>query len=161
MRKAAAEWVVCDWFNVTPEAAPPSLGALRGRVIALYAFAMRCRGCVERALPQAQEVAGVFAGAEVSVVGLHAVFEGHARSGLDALRTFIAERRLTFPIGVDAHDPAEPEGRPLTMAAYGMLGTPTVLLIDRAGHIRRQTLGPIGDVQIGADIATLLCEANN
>ena len=175
MRRIAPPWVVSDWCNLPEGATPPSTLALQGRVIALYAFQFRCRGCVERALPQAQEVARIFAGAEVDVIGLHTVFEAHTTMSAEALRVFLAEHAITFPVGVDAHDPnwsflaplganlgAAGEvaclGQPRTMLAYAMQGTPTLVLIDRQGLIRRQTLGPVADLQVGADIATLLAQ---
>ena len=165
MRRIAPPWVVSDWCNLPEGATPPSPLALQGRVIALYAFQFRCRGCVERALPQAQEVARIFAGAEVDVIGLHTVFEAHATMSAEALRGFLAEHAIAFPVGVDAHDPPLAVagevaclGQPRTMLAYAMQGTPTLVLIDRQGLIRRQTLGPVADLQVGADIATLLAQ---
>jgi hypothetical protein len=44
------------------------------------------------------------------------------------------------------------------MAAYAMQGTPTLLLLDRAGRLRRQTLGHVEDLVLGADIALLTAE---
>jgi hypothetical protein len=44
------------------------------------------------------------------------------------------------------------------MAAYGMQGTPTLILIDRGGRIRRQMFGAEDDMRVGADIARLLSE---
>ena len=37
-----------------------------------------------------------------------------------------------------------------------MQGTPTMLLIDREGNLRRQIFGHIPDMQLGAEIVTLL-----
>lgn len=47
---------------------------------------------------------------------------------------------------------------PQTMAAYAMQGTPTLVLIDRAGRLRKQTFGMEEDMRVGADIAFLLAE---
>ncbi|HLV64882.1 MAG TPA: hypothetical protein VKY73_03685, partial [Polyangiaceae bacterium] len=95
--RPAPEWRTTEWIN-TPE--PLSLERLRGNVVLLHAFQMLCPGCVERGLPQAQRVAELFARAPLVVVGLHTVFENHEAMQPDALRAFVAERRLTFPIGV-------------------------------------------------------------
>ncbi|MFO7181613.1 MAG: TlpA disulfide reductase family protein [Pseudomonadota bacterium] len=153
--RPAPEWRTTEWIN-TPE--PLSLERLRGKVVLLHAFQMLCRGCVERGLPQAQRVAELFAGAPLVVVGLHTVFENHDAQGIDALRAFIAERRLTFPIGVDAPGPAG-DPIPQTMRAYGMQGTPTTVLIDAQGRRRRQILGPHDDLLLGAELQALLTEA--
>jgi hypothetical protein len=48
---------------------------------------------------------------------------------------------------------------PRTMRAYAMQGTPTTLLIDARGHLRRQVFGVHNDLLLGAEIGTLLVEA--
>jgi hypothetical protein len=148
----APEWRTTEWFNT---AEPLSLAALRGRVVMVCAFQMLCPGCVSQGLPQAQRVAGLFQPSEVTVVGLHCVFEHHDAMGPNALRAFLHEYRIRFPVGVD-----EPNGvlQPRTMCSYGLEGTPTTLLIDREGQLRRQTLGHIPDLQLGAEIMALVHE---
>ena len=44
------------------------------------------------------------------------------------------------------------------MAAYGMQGTPTLVLIDRQGRLRKQSFGAEDDMRVGSDIAFLLAE---
>ena len=44
------------------------------------------------------------------------------------------------------------------MAAYRMQGTPTSILVDREGRLRKQRFGPEEDLAVGADIAFLLAE---
>lgn len=75
------------------------------------------------------------------------------RLQLGARRIFFGRSRNPFPVGIDA-----PNGRllPQTMRAYGMEGTPTTLLIDRKGGLRRQVLGHIPDLQLGAEIMQLI-----
>jgi peroxiredoxin len=148
----APEWHTTEWFN-TPE--PLSLAALRGRVVMVCAFQMLCPGCVSQGLPQAQRVAGLFQPADVAVIGLHSVFEHHAVMTPEALAVFIHEYRLTFPIAIDR--PGE-SGIPHTMAAYAFEGTPTLVLIDREGRIRKQSLGAVDDMAIGGEIGLLLGE---
>lgn len=144
---------VVRWFNV-PE--PPTLAGLRGRVVVLHAFQMLCPGCVRAGLPQAQRIATLFRAEQVAVIGLHTVFEHHAAMTPVALEAFIHEFRLTFPIAVDR--PGEAGPIPRTMAAYGMQGTPTLVLIDRAGRVRKHAFGVEDDLRVGADIAMLLAE---
>lgn len=149
----ALEWTVQTWFN-TP--APLRLSELRGRVVVLHAFQMLCPGCVTHGLPQAQKIAASFPPEEVLVVGLHTVFEHHAAMTPVSLQAFITEFRYSFPIGVDA--PGENGPLPQTMQRYVMRGTPTLILIDRRGYIRKHSFGREDDMRVGADIATLVAE---
>jgi hypothetical protein len=144
---------VSRWFNA-PE--PLSIEALRGRVVVLHAFQMRCSGCVQIATPQAQRVHEFFAHSDVAVVGLHTVFENHAAMGDDALSDYIAEKHLTFAIGVDTPDGKD--GVPRTMRALALDGTPSLVLVDRRGHIRMKRFGHVPDLELGAAIATLAAE---
>ena len=150
---AAPGWQVSEWFNTDR---PLKLADFAGRVIALHAFQMLCPGCVQHGLPQAQRIARLFDASRVAVVGLHTVFEHHAAMTPEALAAFIHEYRLTFPIGIDA--PAVTGPIPRTMASYAMQGTPTLILIDRWGRLRKQSLGVEDDMRVGADIALLLAE---
>lgn len=151
--RAAPEWRTVQWFNTT---APLSLGALRGQVVLVCAFQMLCPGCVSQGLPQAQRVAETFRTVDVRVIGLHTVFEHHEAMGPKSLEAFLHEYKLTFPVGVD-----EPDGLgiPHTMRAYDLRGTPTTLLIDREGRLRRHAFGHLPDLQLGAEIMALLTEA--
>ena len=119
------------------------------------AFQMLCPGCASHGLPQARRVAETFNPDEVVVVGLHTVFEHHEAQGSAALKAFLHEYRITFPVGIDEPDGA---GVPRTMRAYGMQGTPTTLLIDRQGRLRRQVTGHLPDLQLGAEIMALVGE---
>ena len=149
----APPWHTTTWLN-TPE--PLSLQRLRGKVVLLHAFQMLCPGCVAHALPQAQRVAALFAQAPLAVIGLHTVFEHHAAMGLDSLRAFVHEYRIGYPVGVDA--PGNDGPIPRTMQAYAMQGTPTLVLIDAQGRLRRQVFGMHDDLLLGAELATLLAE---
>ena len=151
---SAPAWHTTTWLN-TPE--PLSLERLRGKVVLLHAFQMLCPGCVAHGLPQAQRVAALFAEAPLAVIGLHTVFEHHAAMGLESLRAFVHEYRISFPVGVDA--PASDGPIPRTMQAYAMQGTPTLVLIDAQGRLRRQVFGVHDDLLLGAELATLLAEA--
>ena len=119
----------------------------------LHAFQMLCPGCVQAGIPQAQRIARTFDPAQVAVIGLHTVFEHHDAMTPNALAAFIHEYRLTFPIGVDRASPSGPI--PQTMAAYALQGTPSLILIDHRGRLRKQTLGAEDDMRVGADIARL------
>lgn len=148
----APELSVSRWFNVAGE--PPTLASLRGKVVVLHAFQMLCPGCVNGGLPQAQKIAALFPPTEVAVIGVHTVFEHHAAMTDVSLEAFIHEYRLKFPIAVDL--PGDDGPIPHTMAAFGMRGTPTLILIDREGNIRRHAFGAEDDMRVGAEIAMLM-----
>jgi len=152
--QAAPEVRAQAWLN-TP--APITLAGLRGRVVVLHAFQMLCPGCVAHGTPQATRIEHTFAGAEVQVLGIHTVFEHHAVMGRPALEVFIHEYRLTFPIAIDMPGVRSPI--PQTMQAYELNGTPSLVLIDRAGRVRLSHFGHIDDMEVGARIAALLAEA--
>lgn len=151
---AAPDWQVQQWRNTD---APLSLGGLRGRVIVLHAFQMLCPGCVLHAVPQAERIHQQFVGEGVAVVGLHTVFEHHAAMQPVSLEAYLHEFRVSHPVGVDAGVPGQ--RIPATMQAYAMQGTPTLILIDRSGRIRRQHFGRVDDLVVGAEVMRLACEA--
>ena len=154
-REFAPELQCTQWFNTDT---PPTLAALRGKVIVIEAFQMLCPGCVAHGLPQVQKLRQVFPEEHVAVLGLHTVFEHHAAMTEVALEAFLHEYRITFPVGVDA--PSSDGPIPRTMAAYGMRGTPTLLLIDRQGRLREHHFGRIEDMALGAQVALLMGEGD-
>jgi peroxiredoxin len=151
--RPAPEWRAAEWLNST---SPLSLQSLRGKVVVLHAFQMLCPGCVQHGLPQAQRIHARFDPSEVAVVGMHTVFEHHDAMTPVALRAFVHEYRIGFPVGVDAPGAEGPV--PQTMQAYGLRGTPSLLLIDRAGHLRWHGFGAEDDLLVGAAIAALVVE---
>lgn len=147
---------VAQWFNTD---APIALHGLRGRVVVLHAFQMLCPGCVSQGLPQATKVHQTFPRSEVVVLGLHTVFEHHDAMGPNALKAFMQEYRLPFPVGVDQPSGSGPI--PTTMQAYELRGTPSLVVIDRQGRVRLSHLGHIEDLQLGALLGALLSERND
>ena len=152
--RPAPAWTVAQWFNTNH---PLSVDSLRGKVIVLEAFQMLCPGCVSHGLPQALRVHQTFAATEVAVIGLHTVFEHHGAMTPVALQAFLHEYRIPFPVGVDMPDGHG--GVPLTMRSYAMRGTPTLILIDARGNLRREFFGSVSDLTLGAEIAELVLEA--
>ncbi|MAW81460.1 MAG: alkyl hydroperoxide reductase [Parvularcula sp.] len=143
-----------DWFNAP---SPITLESLRGKVVLVEAFQMLCPGCVSHSLPQAMRARALFSEEDVAVIGLHSVFEHHGAQGTkEALEAFLHEYRISFPVGIDA--PSDRGGPPKTMSAYQMQGTPTTILIDRDGNLRKQKFGRDEDMLLGAEIMSLLRE---
>jgi hypothetical protein len=87
---------------------------------------------------------------------LHTVFEHHEVMTPAALAVYLHEFRIPFPVAVDRASADGPI--PQTMHAYAMQGTPTSLLIDRAGRLRKQFFGVESDQQMVADIDILITE---
>jgi hypothetical protein len=83
------------------------------------------------------------------------VFENHKDMAPGQLEAFLKEEHIEIPIAVDKVDG---EGLPATMEAYGMQGTPTLLIFDRQGRLRRHYLGAVEDVRLGAEIMALSIE---
>lgn len=134
-----------------------SLESLRGKVVVLHAFQMLCPGCVSHGIPQAIKIHNAFERSDVVVLGIHTVFEHHSVMTPEALEVFVHEYRLPFPIGIDT--PAQGSPIPLTMQAYQLRGTPSLVVIDRNGFIRFNHLGQLDDMHVGALIAQLISEA--
>ena len=71
-------------------------------------------------------------------------------SGIDAVRQFLAELSLTFPVLLDS------EGRAET--AYNILGLPTSFFIDRQGVIRATRVGAMSEEYIEAQLQKIFKE---
>ena len=153
----APPWTTREWFG-TGDAL--QLADLRGKVVVLHAFQMLCPACVHHGLPQAQRIQATFAASGVVVIGLHTVFEHHAAMTPVSLQAFLHEYRIAFPVGVDAPSAEASNPIPVTMQAYGMQGTPSLVLIDHNGHLRLHAFGAAEDLALGAAIATLVAEVD-
>jgi peroxiredoxin len=151
----APTWTTREWFGTDKAMQLPDL---RGSVVVLHAFQMLCPGCVAHGLPQAQRVHRAFAGSDLAVIGLHTVFEHHAAMSPVSLQAFLHEYRVGFPVGVDAPGDDRRDPIPVTMRAYGMQGTPSLVLIDRHGDVRLHAFGAVEDLALGAAISTLLAQ---
>jgi peroxiredoxin len=150
----APELTVQTWFNTDR---PINLSTLRGRVVVLIAFQVLCPNSLAFAIPQARRIHETFEPSDVAVVGLHATFEHHEAYNLAVLRAFIHEYRLKFPVALDSPNAAGPI--PHTMDRYNMRGTPSLVLIDRQGLVRKHAFGASDDLRIGAEIGALTQEA--
>lgn len=142
----APELEVDEWIGT-----PHTLADLRGKVVLIEAFQMLCAGCVRYGIPQAQKVHRAFP--KVTVLGLHSVFEHHEAMGVDALKVFLSEFRITFPVAVDKQDGGY---LPVTMRKYGMEGTPTTVIIDQDGGVAFSHLGQLDDLVLGGLLGEVL-----
>ena len=152
--EVAPELRTSHWFNSEQAL---TLEELRGRVVVLVAFQMLCPGCVAQTIPLAQRLDQTFDRNELTVLGLHTVFEHHDVMTPKALEVFLSEYCVSFPVGCDTPDP-NGGAIPLSMRAYGMQGTPTLVMIDSQGHRRAQHFGVHDELVLGAEIGLLLAE---
>ncbi len=74
--------------------------------------------------------------------------------GKNALEVFLHEYKITFPVGIDKAD--EKSGVPLTMQAYNLRGTPSLLIFDKNGQLKLSHFGVIDDMIVGSIIGRLL-----
>lgn len=147
----APELSISMWVNSDE---PMTLEHLRGRPVLIHAFQMLCPGCVAHAIPQTEKAFRLFGDTDLAVIGLHTVFEHHEAMTPGALKAFVHEYRLSFPIGIDT--PRQDGPIPETMHRYQMRGTPTTILIGRDGRIITHQFGQLDDMALGAMITSAL-----
>lgn len=140
-----------DWLNTDK---PFSLPSLRGRVVVVTVFQMLCPGCAQFSLPQARDLHLAFARDDLVVIGMHSVFEHHHVMTPEALRVFVREYRLQFPIAIDR--PQEGSSVPATMRKWALNGTPTLMMFGRDGGVALQHFGHLDDLRVGALLGKLI-----
>lgn len=140
-----------EWLNINKEI---SLDSLKGKVVIIHAFQMLCPGCVQHSIPQAKRLYEKFKNEDVVVLGLHTVFEHKEVMTAEALKVFIHEYKILFPVGIDL--PLVDDFRPATMKKYDMQGTPTLIIIDHEGKLRMKAFGFVEDLDVGLLIGKLL-----
>ncbi|ANE03551.1 peroxiredoxin family protein [Corynebacterium crudilactis] len=129
---------------------------LRGKVVLVEVFQMLCPGCVNHGVPQAQKIHRMIDQSQVQVIGLHSVFEHHDVMTPEALKVFISEFGIKFPVAID--QPREGQRIPSTMKKYRLEGTPSIILADRKGRIRQVQFGQVDDFVLGLLLGSLLSE---
>lgn len=153
MNSINLELYTSAWLNSDKEI---SLRDFIGRVVVVHTFQMLCPGCVSHGIPQALKIRNYFNESDVTVLGLHTVFEHHHVMGKDALEVFLHEYQITFPVGIDKA--VENSDIPLTMSTYGLRGTPSLLIFDKKGNLTFTHFGVIDDMIVGAVIGRLVVE---
>jgi thiol-disulfide isomerase/thioredoxin len=149
--KLAKPLITSQWFNSDK---PLSFEDFRGRVILVTIFQFLCPSCVSHAIPQAKRVRELFAEEDVVVIGLHSVFKQHDDQTPDDVQRMIRQHDVRFPVGIDKQDNGARLGE--TYQSYELRGTPTQLLLDRDGNLRKNKFGFDQDLQLGAEIMSLL-----
>lgn len=146
------ELEVSQWLNhegLTPQ-------DLRGKVVLIEVFQMLCPGCVNHSIPQAVKIHRKIDDSQLQVICLHSVFEHHDVMTPEALKVFLSEFGVAFPVAVDK--PRKGQPIPTTMKKYRLEGTPSTMLVDRKGRIRQVEFGQMDDFVLGLLIGSLLSE---
>ncbi len=141
-----------QWIN----SEATSISDLLGQVVVLSFFQMLSPGCAAHSIPQTKKIYELYRSHDVRLIGIHSVFEHHEVMTPEALKVFVHEYKLKYPIAVDL---ASSQGVvPKTMSAYDIQGTPSLVLIDRMGHVRYSYFGMLEDMLLGSMIGQLLAE---
>lgn len=122
-----------------------SLGRERGKVVLLNIWATWCHPCRQE-IPQLRALHARFQERGLQLVGVSIDADGTD----DAIRNFMTEFEMTFPVWRDADE------RVSTL--FRTIGVPSTFLIDRMGVLRWRTMGPIapGDTSLVAAIERAL-----
>lgn len=140
-----------EWLNTDTAL---SLASLRGRVVLVTVFQMLCPGCVQFSVPQARTLHQSLGQEDLAVIGMHSVFEHHHVMTPEALKVFVKEYRLQFPIAIDR--PQEGSTLPATMERWALKGTPSLMMFDRSGYLAYQHFGHLDDLRLGVLLGRLI-----
>ena len=141
------------WLNTDKDI---HLSELKGKAVVIYVFQMLCYGCVHFSIPQLKKLNKVFDKQQLEVLAIHSVFEHHSANNEETLKAFLFENKITVPVGIDAENAST--SIPKTMSSYRLKGTPSLVLIDKKGFLRRRYFGHLDDIAVGAEIMALIKE---
>ena len=105
---------------------PPTLAELKGKIVLIQFWATWCGPCLEE-IPFLVSLRKELPEAEVKFVGVH----DRAISQV-ALARFVKEKEMTWPIFVDG---IFREAAIATHYRYGIIGIPTLVVLDRTGQV--------------------------
>jgi len=135
----APQWDIEQWIN----ADPGNVDTNHNKVVVIDFFQMWCPGCNTFTGPLMQQWQDRFsdeiASGDLVLVKIHTVFEGHSYQTTHKLKTYLKDKNITMPVGVDRH--SANDYLPETKKQYKTRGTPEIVMIDRMGMIRFQQFG--------------------
>ena len=137
--RPAPAWDVAGWINSDGM----DLADLKGRVVIIEFFQLWCPGCNRFSKPLIKKWEKDFARQikkeQLTIVGVHTVFEGHSYQNPKRLRRYLKRNDIRHPVDVDRL--RQGEHIPQTMRQFRTRGTPEMAIIDKQGVIRFQRFG--------------------
>ena len=118
-----------------------SLSEFKGKVVLLDFWATWCDPCIEE-LPDLKRLHATYKDRGFTMVGVSLDV-----LGAKAVRPFVSENKVPYPVLLSGGEP--PEG-------YRLPGLPTAFLIDREGRIARRYIGPKLYEEVARDVEELL-----
>lgn len=152
--RTAPSWDILEWINGDVG----NIDTLKGKVIIIDFFQLWCPGCNKFSGPLMNYWQGIFADQKATgqlvFVKIHTVFEGRNYQTIKRLKSYVKEKAITIPVGVDRHigDRRIPE----TMRRYKTRGTPEMVIIDGDGVIRFQEFGSFDPTTVEPMITQML-----
>lgn len=122
---------------------PLALADLRGQVVLVNVWATWCAPCrVE--MPLLEQTWRRHRAAGFTLLGASV-----DRGDPAAVRAFLAERGISYPVAIVGAD---------VIQALGVVGYPTSILLGRDGRVRHRVMGPIGPLTLEPAIRRALAE---
>jgi len=150
--KPAPDWKVSEWIN----GSGGQLADHRGQVILIQFFQLWCPACNDFSIPLFNRWNEEFGSRDdVVVLSIHTVFEAHELQTPLMLRTFVAQKGMVHPVGIDAYEHVG-DAVPITMDRFDTGGTPHVVIIDQQGKLRFSHFGRFDPVPVERFITRLL-----
>ncbi|GJQ60819.1 MAG: hypothetical protein D8M57_08365 [Candidatus Scalindua sp. AMX11] len=137
VNEKAPELVISEWID---DDSPGTLEGMRGNVIVINFFQMKCFGCKTFSIPLMLFWEKRYREREdIIFLSIHTVFEHHQDQAPSLLKEYVRKKGITHPVGVDMFGPGETI--PITMSTFKTGGTPCITIIDKRGTIRFKQLG--------------------
>ncbi len=136
---------VPEYSTVTLAGDSVSLASQRDKVVILNVWATWCHPC-RTEIPELLSLYEKYKSRGLTVIGVSIDADGSD----DAIRSFIEEFKMTFPVWHDTDEQI--------MTKFLAIGVPSTFLIDKSGILRWRKLGPVrpNDPDLASALARLL-----
>lgn len=156
-----------DWFHdpANPDRKITSLDDLKGKVVVLDFWATWCGPCIA-SFPKVKAVHNYYRGYDVVIIGVTSPQGYHVAQGkridtkgdpqkeFGLMPSFMEEKEMTWPVAFSKQPVFNPD--------YGVMGIPSMVIIDAKGIVRHAGLHPGSDIDAKTSlIDPLLAEAGS